>query len=107
MTGRSGLLLIAALVACQSDKASRVEFSETQRNYVAKDYADIYERWTRHDFAQRDVEKSLEVWVTFKSWDFREAFIEHYAAAYSLSDADRGTLRAAQKNALHEAYEFH
>jgi hypothetical protein len=107
MTGRSGLLLIVALVACQSDKAARVDFSETPRNYVAKDYGDIYERWTRHDFAQRDVEKALEVWATFKSWDFREAFIEHYAAAYSLSDADRGTLRAAQKNALHEAYEFH
>jgi len=106
MTGRSGLLLIAALVACQSDKAARVDFSETSRNYVAKDYADVYERWTRHEFAMHDVEKALEVWVTFKSWDFREAYIERYASIYSLPDGERATLRAAQKNALHEAYEF-
>jgi len=110
MTGRSGLLVIAAmaaLAACQSDKASRVDFSETPRDYVAKDYGDVYERWTRHDFALKDVEKALEVWATYKSWDFREAFIERYAATYSLSDTDRGTLRAAQKDAFRKAYEFH
>ena len=106
--GRSALLLIAAVVAaCQSDKAARVDFSETQRNYVATDYNDVHERWTRHDYVSRDVEKALEVWVTFKSWDFREAFVERYAATYSLSDADRSKLRAGQMNAFHEAVEFH
>jgi hypothetical protein len=54
-----------------------------------------------------DVEKALEVWVTFKSWDFREAFVERYSSIYSLSDADRTTLRKAQRDALHQAYEFH
>jgi hypothetical protein len=107
MTGRSALFVIAALVACQSDKAARVDFSETPRDYVAKDYGDVYERWTRHDFAMHEVEKALEVWVTFKSWDFREAYIERYAAIYSLTDAERTTLRTAQRDALHQAYEFH
>ena len=39
MTGRGALLAIAALamVACQSDKAARVDFSETPRDYLAKD----------------------------------------------------------------------
>jgi hypothetical protein len=106
MTGRSALLVVAAMVACQSDKASRVDFSETPRAYVAKDYGDVYERWTRHDFAMHDVEKALEVWVTFKSWDFREAYVEHYSSIYSLPDADRATLRNAQREALHGAYEF-
>ncbi len=27
-------------------------------------------------FAEDDVDKALEVWATFKSWDFREAYIE-------------------------------
>ena len=100
MTGRSALLVVAALVACQSDKAARVDFSETPRNYVANDYRDVYDRWTRHDFVMHDVEKALEVWATFKSWDFREAYIERYAAIYSLSDADRDTLRAGAAGGL-------
>jgi len=105
--GRSALLVIAAAVAaCQSDKAARVDFSESPRNFVATDYNDVYERWTRHDYASRDVEKALEVWATFKSWEFREAFIERYAATYSLSDADRSKLRAGQMSAFREAYEF-
>jgi hypothetical protein len=108
MTGRGALLVIAAAVAaCQSDKALRVDFSDTPRSYVSNDYGDTYERWTRHDFASHDVEKALEVWATFKSWDFREAYVERYATTYSLSDADRTTLRNAQRDAFHKAYEFH
>src|SRR5262249_38328128 len=50
---------------------------------------------------------ALEAWVTFKSWDFREAYVEHYAGVYSLSDADKGVLRAAQLEASRAGYEFH
>jgi hypothetical protein len=107
MTGRSAVLVVATLVACQSDKAARVDFSEAPRNYVANDYHEVYNRWTRHDFTMYEVEKALEVWVTYKSWDFREAYVERYAASYSLSDADRSLLRAAQKDAFHRSYEFH
>jgi len=107
MNRRSALVVVAALVACQSDKAGRVDFSETRRDYVSKDYDDVYERWTRHDFAMHEIEKALEVWVTFKSWDFRAAYVERYASIYSLSDADRTKLLNGQRNSLHEAYEFH
>jgi hypothetical protein len=106
MTGRSALLLIAGFVACQSDKAARVDFSDETRSYVSADYAEVYERWTRYDFVMRDAERALEVWATFKSWDFREAYVERYATMYSLPDADRATLRQAQKDASHRAYEF-
>jgi len=107
MTGRGALLMVAAsVVACQSDKVARVDFSETTRHYTQADYHDVYERWTRHDFVLHDVEKALEVWATFKSWDFREAYIERYASVYSLGEADRAKLRAGQLAALHEAYEF-
>ena len=89
--GRTALLVVAAagFAACQSDQALRVDFSETPRAYIAKDYRDVYDRWTRHDFVMHDVEKALEVWATFKSWDFREAYVERYAAVYSLPDAER------------------
>ena len=107
MTGRGAVLALAAFAACQSDKAVRVDFSETQRNYVSNDYPEVYERWTRHDFALKDTEKALEVWATFKSWDFREAYIERYAASYSLPDAERATLRKGQRDAFKRALEFH
>jgi hypothetical protein len=107
MTGRGAVLALAAFAACQSDKAVRVDFSDTQRNYVSTDYPEVYERWTRHDFALKDTEKALEVWATFKSWDFREAYIERYAASYSLPDAERATLRKGQRDAFTRALEFH
>ena len=106
--GRIALLVsMAVLSACQTDKAVRVDFSETPRVYVPKDYEEVYERWTRHDFALHDVEKSLEVWATYKSWDFREAYVERYASIYSLSDGDRTLLRNGERDAFHRAYEFH
>jgi hypothetical protein len=53
------------------------------------------------------VDAALEVWVTFKSWDFREAYVEHYAGLYVLSEADKASLRASQLEASRNTYEFH
>ena len=92
---------------CATQKQVRVDFSETPRDYLPNDYTGVYERWTRHDFAEHDVDKALDVWATFKSWDFREAYIEKYAAIYSLSDAKRLELREAQHDANRQAFEFH
>jgi hypothetical protein len=100
----AGVLLGAG---CGTRKDVAVDFSETPRDYVAKDYERVYERWTRHESALQEVDIALEVWVTFKSWDYREAYIERYADVYALSDADRKTLRKAQQEAFHAAYEFH
>ncbi|HEX3903637.1 MAG TPA: hypothetical protein VH853_12360 [Polyangia bacterium] len=110
--GRRGLawltLVAAAWGGCAVQKQVAVDFSETPRDYLAGDYQSVYQRWTRHDYASLDrVDKSLEVWATFKSWDFREAFIENYAAIYSLSDAKRAELRQGQRDLYHVAYEFH
>jgi len=101
------ILLASVLVGCATQKQVRVDFSETTRDYLPKEYPAVYRRWTRHDYAEHDVDKAIEVWATFESWDFREAYIERYASVYSLSDADRTTLRQAQRDAYHQAYEFH
>jgi|tagenome__1003787_1003787.scaffolds.fasta_scaffold20842675_2 hypothetical protein len=100
-----GLSLVGA--GCAMQKQVRVDFSETSRDYLPNDYRKVYERWTRHDFAEHDVDKALDVWATFKSWDFREAYIEKYASIYSLSDAKRNELRQAQREANRQAFEFH
>lgn len=102
------LALVLALVGgCTVQKQVRVDFSETPRDYLPRDYPGIYQRWTRHDYAQHGVDKSLEVWATYKSWDFREGYIALYASIYTLSDADRNKLRQAQHDAYRQAYEFH
>jgi hypothetical protein len=102
------VLTVAALAGgCASQKPKLVDFSESERNYVAKDYEDVYVRWTRHQSALTDADVALEAWATYKSWDFREAYVERYATVYSLSEADRATLRRSQLEAFHKGYEFH
>jgi hypothetical protein len=110
MTGRLAVVLFvaaAATIGCQSEQGARIDFSDTPRDYVAKDYRGVYTRWTRHEYALHDVDKALEVWATYKSWDFREAYVERYASIYGLPEADRGKLRDAQRIAFEEAFEFH
>jgi hypothetical protein len=101
------VVLVAVLGGCAEQKTVTVDFSETPRDYVGKDYERVYDRWTRHQTAFQDADVALEVWATFKSWDFREAYIERYAEIYSLSQADEDILRDSQRKILAEAYEFH
>jgi hypothetical protein len=114
--GGRGLVVVAAITVaitaalaggCASNKPKLVDFSETPRSYSPADYGDVYERWTRHERALYDVDSALEAWTTFKSWDFREAYIERYAAVYGLSDDDRTALRRSQMEEFRKAYEFH
>ena len=104
-----GLMVAVAFVSasCAMQKQVVVDFSETPRDYLPNDYSDVYERWTRHDYSSRNFDKALEVWATFKSWDFRESYIEKYASVYSLPDAKRTELRQAQREAYQQAFEFH
>jgi hypothetical protein len=97
---------IVVLSAACAQQPVRVDFSERQREYVAKDYGEVYERWTRHQQSLHNTDVALEAWATFKSWDFRQAYIERYASIYGLSEADRATLRQAQLEASRGTYEF-
>jgi hypothetical protein len=105
--GRLAALVLLLLGGCTVQKQVRVDFSETPRDFLPRDYPAVYQRWTRHDYAQHEVDKSLEVWATYKSWEFREAYIALYASIYSLSDGDRNKLRESQHEAYRQAYEFH
>jgi hypothetical protein len=90
-----------------TQKNISVDFSETPRDYLGKDYERVYNRWTRHEQVLLEADIALEVWATYKSWDFREAYIEKYAEIYNLSDTDQKALRASQQEAVRHAYEFH
>jgi hypothetical protein len=101
------LLLAALAIGCAPTVPRRVDFSETRRSYRAEDYGQALRQWTRHDKVVTDVGTVIELWGTFKSWDFRQAYIERYAAAYSLSDGDRAALYASQLEASRGVYEIH
>ena len=47
------------------------------------------------------------MWATYKSWDFRQAYIEQYAETYGLGEAERRALSQAQLQAARTSYEFH
>jgi hypothetical protein len=108
MRGPTLALVLAVVAGCGESAPKMVDFSETPRDYRPKDYQNVYEQWTRHAVIRRavDFDIALEAWVTLKSWDFREAYVERYAAVYSLSETDRNALRAAQLAAFQGAFEF-
>ncbi len=98
----------SATLGCAAPKPIVVDFSDAQHEYESRDYPEVYRRWTRHQVVRYEIaDDALEAWATLKAWDFREAYVEHYATVYNLSDADKGALRAAQLESSRDAYEFH
>jgi hypothetical protein len=105
-----GVLLLAAAAlggSCAAQKPTTVDFSEGTRAFQPEDYQTVRATWTRHGSIVRDVGTVLEVWAVFKSSEFRQAFVEHYAEVYGLKDDDEAELRAQQLAAARDQYEFH
>jgi hypothetical protein len=96
-----------ALVGCAQAASKPVDFSEAARDYRPTDYEPVYETWTRHAKLVRDVGTVIEAWATYKSWDFRQAYVAQYADVYRLSEGDRGTLLRSQLETSRANYEFH
>jgi hypothetical protein len=96
----------ALLLSCATSQAPAVDFMSPPPDYGAENYPEVYERWTRHQKVLHELESALEVWATYKSRDYREAFVARYADAYRLSDAERQRIRSAQRDAETSAYEF-
>ena len=95
------------LAACGPRQPRLVDFSEAAHTYQPTDYPAVLQRWTRHARLVRDIGTVLEFWATYKSWDFRQAYVESYGDAYGLRESDRRTLRQSQMEAARGAYEFH
>jgi hypothetical protein len=102
-----GSLGAALVVGCGSNRPPPVDFSEMTRRYSGKDYNEVFQRWTRHGQLVRDVGTVIEIWATYKSWDYRQAYIEQYAEIYGLGEAERRALQQAQLQAARTSYEFH
>jgi hypothetical protein len=101
------LACAVALVGCAQSASKPVNFSDATRNYRPSDYSSVYESWTRHAKLWQEVGTVIEAWATYKSWDFRQAYVSYYASIYDLSDSDRATLLRSQLEASRASHEFH
>jgi len=94
-------------VGCATARPQSVDFSDTSKHYRSDDYQPVHDAWTRHAKLVQDVGTVMEVWATFKSWDFRQAYIAKYAKAYDLPEGEREGLAKSQQDAARTVYEIH
>jgi hypothetical protein len=99
--------MVFGFASCAPPIPPKVDFSESARNFRAEDYPNVFKAWTRHVKVISDQGTVIETWALYKSWEWRQAYIERYAKVYSLTDAERQTLYRSQLEALRGAYEFH
>ena len=92
---------------CASARPPSVDFSEATKTYRNEDYQATFEAWTRHAKMVQDIGTVMEIWATFKSWDFRQAYVAKYAKAYDLADGERDEIAKSQKEMARAAYEIH
>jgi hypothetical protein len=109
VTGRlCALVLVAALTNGCAPTIRYVDFAEGQRNFSSDDYGHVLALWSRHQKEWIVYQGTvIEAWAAYKSWEFRQAYVEHYARLYNLSDAERAALYNAQREAAKQSYEFH
>src|SRR5438477_370208 len=94
--GASAAIAVAVAGGCAAPTPALVDFTETRRGFAASAYDQVLKTWTRHAKVVEDVGTVIEVWGLYKSWEYREAYIERYAKVYSLTDAERKSLYDAQ-----------
>jgi hypothetical protein len=104
----AALLSAVALAGCTHavSEAKPVDFSTATHAYQPSDYPAVYQNWTRHAKLVQDVGTVIEAWATYKSPDFRQAYIAKYAAVYDLPDHDRATLLKEQLDASRSTFDF-
>lgn len=108
---RGSLALIAALgagmgISCVTRAPVVVEFGPSSRRFHGSDYEQVYERWTRHETVLHETDTALEAWATYRSGEFRQAFVARYAEAYQLDAGETERLRQAQHDAAAVSYDF-
>lgn len=99
-----GLALIA--IGCSPPRVSLVEGS---RSYMARDYDDILNRWTRSArlLALSELDGLLTVTATFESWDFKWAYVSRYARDHRLSKEEERALLESELNQTRRYHEFY
>jgi len=83
--------LAAGVLACAP---TTVSMNRGTREYVAADYQQVLNKWTRTDhlLSLAELDDLLTVTATYESYDFRWAYVVRYAQDYRLTVAQRKRL---------------
>ncbi|MBI5526338.1 MAG: hypothetical protein HY897_08380 [Deltaproteobacteria bacterium] len=104
-----GPLLLCAcacvLWACPASRSGPVSY-RVQREYSAGDYEEVLTRWTRRADIYRELQSEAFIAATFKSPDFRRAFVSAYAKTMDLPAPDAARLWAAESAAAKDWHEI-
>ncbi len=105
-------LPLVALVAASSTTAcgtTKVSLASGPREYVASDYGNVLDRWTRTEqlILLSELDDLLTVTATFESWDFRWAYVVRYAQDYRLTVQQRRDLLERTLAESESSYQFY
>jgi hypothetical protein len=99
-----------ALAVCAATGCSPtvVSLREGPREYVATDYEDVLDRWTRTEdmITLSQLDNLLEATATFESWDFRWAYVVRYSENYRLTLEQRKKLLDQTLDETKESHHF-
>ncbi|MBK6693798.1 MAG: hypothetical protein IPG50_16570 [Myxococcales bacterium] len=100
------VLVAASTLACGDP---HVSLATGPREYVAGDYSDVLQRWTRTSnlVSLSRFDDLLTVTSTYESWDFRWAYVIRYANDYRLTVDQRRKLLQATLDETREAHQFY
>lgn len=89
---------------------ARVSLARGPRAYTAVTYPEVLTRWTREGTAytlRGFLDDQLAVTSTFESWDFRWAYVVHYAADFHLTAEERTRVLRTSLDASEREHEFY
>ena len=97
---------LAAVLGCTTP---RVSLRGGPRVYVADNYEDVLRQWTRegNTYTLRRLDNPLSVTATYESWDFRWAYVVHYAQVFRLSTQERQDLLQHSLESSQQEHEFY
>ncbi len=108
MPRRAEKLAAMAVLVLAACKPLPVNLSQAQQSFGSRDYERIFERWTRDAQAYNldTLENALTVSATYRSWEFRQAWVQRYADDYRLTPEKVEALVEEQRVAHDSSHEF-
>ncbi len=100
--------LLTVFIGCAGKHVpeSSNQGKETVKPQPAKGYFDILSRWTKNKKVYEELETKLYIYATYKSWQWREAYIDEYAKRYMLDSSQRENILAREKEINERFNEF-
>ncbi len=83
-----------------------VKGREVPEEIGAKDYQKFLSEWTKEAKVYQNFETKLITGVTFKSWEFRQAYVEKYAQIYLLEAEKKREMLEEERMISSEVNEF-